>query len=264
VVAQQQLCAFTDRFEIAKRGIIPHHIGIDHAQPQTVFITCVAGNPVVQFPVSSPALKRPPHPGQVSFIFPIWPVRQCQPCIPVELALAVGAVAYGLSSQSRPAVIGKTIRMVKLEYFLEDLWDIFLVIRAVDTSQVAPLGDEMLTFGINGKPIWMLVEETLGCPVRVHARQHCQPFLACSINDLTEKVTVAQVLGAVLVLKMAGIVSDDAPSIDNHALDTGFSPIVTPKCKIIIQRVDLSQVGLPPAQGAGIPRLSAFSIIVLL
>ena len=68
------------------------------------------------------------------------------------------------------------------------------------------------------------------------------------------QVAIAQTSSAMMQRKLARIIGDDPAGVDDHALHRGALPVLAPPGNVVARRIDLGDVGLPPAIGATIPR----------
>jgi hypothetical protein len=195
----------------------------------------------------------PPDPVAVCPIVPVDVARQVEPGVLGEFSAAVGAVADPVSSQARPTVVGEPVGAVALDDLAQHGGQVFLVVWAVHAGLVAVACPAWLARSVDGEPVGMCAVESLAGAVRVHARQHGEPFLACGPHDLAEQIPVAQVLGAVLQAEPAGIVGNNAAGVDHDTLCMRSSPVFAPPLGVVAGWIEFVQVGLSPAVGAVVP-----------
>ena len=93
----------------------------------------------------------------------------------------------------------------------------------------------------------------VGSASRIHPSQNGDSIAASSVKEFAEEIAITKKLRAPVQRIFAGIISDDAASVDDDALDACALPIIAPPWDIIAGNVEFGDVGLAPAQAAAVP-----------
>ena len=229
-------------------------IGRIHAQPQTIRPARGLGRLVVEVPHGQAAVITPPDPGTIDRVVPIHGGRQVGARRGVELAGAVLTIADLVAPQPAPTVVGKAFDVIAFGDLTQDAGQIFVVIRAVDAGHIAVAGAIGIAVLITGKPVRVGLEEVLGGAVGIHAGQDYQPIGLGRGGQVAKQIACAEILGAIVKREAAGIVGHDAAGVDDHPLDIGTAPKISPPVNIVADGIPFGDIGLSPAQGACVPR----------
>ena len=255
MVAHEHGGARTDSAEVDELAV--ERVGVDHAEPEAVLAAGFAGDAVVEFPVANAAGIAPAVPVAVERIVPIGLLRQ----VPAKVGAAVGAIADALPAGAGPTVVGKAFDVVARNDLAHDVEQILVVIRPIHAGHEAVLGLERLALAVGRHPVRMGIGEFTGDAVGIHAGKDDQANRAGGRDDVAEEIAVIEVLGLVLERELGGVVGDDAAGVDDDALHARAAPVIEPEGEVVSGRVDLGDVGLAPAEGAAIPRLSHVLIV---
>src|SRR2546421_2415235 len=144
--------------------------------------------------------------------------------------------------------------MRTLDNFLKDVRKIFIVVRAVDASDVAIR--HLIRFAglLPSHPIWMCSVEVFGYAAGIHSRKHNQSILMRGVGQFTVKIAVPEKPCAMVQWELARIIRNDASGVYDHALHRRTFPEFPPPFDVISSGIAFRDIGLAPPDGAAIPR----------
>src|ERR1051326_2799875 len=99
----------------------------------------------------------------------------------------------------------------------------------------------------------MGVKEILCGPVRIHAGEHYETVIVRCLGQFAIQIAAVQELRPMVQGKLARIIRDDSPGVNDHSLDSGKLPEFTPPGNVVTHRIALGDVCLSPACCAAIP-----------
>ena len=172
-----------------------------------------------------------------------------------EFALAVLAVADAAATHPRPTVVGDALGMRSLDDLPQNVRQILVVIGAVDARGVLVGRAVRAPVGGTREPVRVGLVEVLAGAIGIHPRHHHQTVAMRGLRHFAVEIAAVQKLRPILQRKFTRIVRHDAAGVDDHALHLGALPIVAPPRDVVLHRIQLREVGLPPTVGAQVPRL---------
>lgn len=205
------------------------------------------------FPHLDPARVVPHDPLAICGIVPVRLLRQRFSGLRLKPACAVRAVADALATQPGPAVVGEAIGMSALDDLAQDVWQIFVVICAVDAGDVLVRGAIRTSLEISREPVRMRREAVLGGAIRIHPRHHEDAVVVRGLRQFAEEVAVAQEFRAMVQRELAWVVRHDSAGIDDDRLHLRPFPIPAPPLNVVANRILFGDVRLTPQVGASIP-----------
>jgi len=175
------------------------------------------------------------------------------------------AEARTAAAKSAPTVVGESLGMVACDDFAQDRRDVFLVVWAVDAGDEKVTRLIRLVGGVYGEPVRTGLKAVRVRPIRVHASEDRKPVLMRSAAQLAEQVTPVKVFCLAMKGHLTGVIGNDTTSVDDDPLDVGALPVTAPPSDVIALRVNLGDIGLPPACDAPKPwnSLSWTSLILV-
>ena len=178
----------------------------------------------------------------------------------------LGAAAIGISLTSRKrsawaaeepklnfynwdTYIGETT----LDDFAEDVWQVLVVVRAIDAGDVLVRGAIGRAIGVPREPVGVRLEEILRRAVRVHSSHDEQAVVVGGLGELTEQVAAVQELGPMMQRKLARVIGDDPTRVDDDGLCPRAFPVVPPPRNVVPRGILFGDVRLAPQVGTPVP-----------
>ena len=254
VVEHHDVGAGADFLEIAERARLRGHRAAVHAGPDAVRSAGGSRDAVVQLPHFGPPCVAPHDPFPIHQVVPVGLPRQRLAGLRLELPRTTGAVTDALAPESRPAVVGESVRVRALDDLAKHARQVLVVVGAVDARDVLIGRAIGPAVRVAREPVGMGGEEILARAVRIHPGHHEQSILMRGLRQVAKEVATAEELRAVLQREPAWVVGDDAPGVDDQGLDLGALPVTAPPGDVVALGVLFGDVRLAPEIRAPVPR----------
>ena len=80
-------------------------------------------------------------------------------------------------------------------------------------------------------------------------------------TKFAEQVSSLEILRVLMKRHLAGVIGDNTTRVDNYSLGLRPAPVLPPPADVVLNRIDLGDVGLPPPSHTPIPgRFAVFLI----
>ena len=233
VVQHHDLRAGTNLLVVAEAPALAADAAAVHAEPQAIRPPRRFGHAVVQVPDLQPAGVAPLNPFPINRIVPVVPCRKGFARPLAEPPGAMLAVTDAAAIQAAPTVVRDAFGMRPLDDLAQHVRQVLLIVGAVDARHVEVAGPVGLAAGVHGEPIRMgLVERFVGS-VGIHASEHDQAILMGGTSQFAVEVAVAQGRRTVVQRELARVVGEDAPGVDDDALDLRAFPMLPPPGDVV-------------------------------
>ena len=157
------------------------------------------------------------------------------------------AVTGTFAVEPAPAIVGDALGVRPLDDLAQDAGDVLVVVRAIDARDVELARAVGLARVVDGEPVGVGSVEGLVGTVGVHAGEDEQAVLVGGLSQLAVEIAVPQTLRSMVKRELAGVVGHDAARVEDDPLHSCFSPVAPPPHDVVARRVDLGDIGLPPA-----------------